>query len=109
MIPGYGQLVYDHVKHSMGAQCTLNGCRINKVRAKRPIGYIVAWLLLSRDRNHARTPTLHKGLKLQQADGQPLSRQERAHAWEWALNQPALRPVFALEPGNPHDEPPTCL
>jgi hypothetical protein len=105
---GIGSLHFDPFNVSYGAHCGFHKqCRINRVCAKRPIGYLMAWLLAG-DPNIA--SSTHKDVKLQRGEGEPMSLDNRAMGREYFKSLPGSATWLAREPRPPtgeHSEPET--
>ena len=95
---GWGRLVLDPFANSLGAHCGNREhqlCRTNRVLGKRPVGYLVAWLLQC----GCPTATDHKDIKLDhQADG-PLSHAKRLQAQLRFQSLPGAHRILALGQG----------
>jgi hypothetical protein len=98
IIPGFGKVVYDEGERQLGAHCGCREhrpCRINKVLAKRPLGYLVGWLRIGHlYPNHA----LHDAAKTQQNPGQVLDLAARLAARRFLEEDPLYANLLALEP-----------
>lgn len=102
-VPGMGKLVFDEVARSFGAHCSLHPtCRVNRVVAKRPIGYLVAWL---RDGTRHTSRAGHFAARMERADGQALSLANRQAARNFALSLPSLSGALELEAPAPQGGP----
>lgn len=104
---GWGWLVVDPFSNSLGAHCgnkSHKNCKINRVFSKRPIGYLVAWLLNCRK---TATAEEHKRLKLDRIPDGPLSHAKRLQARLWIQAHPAAAHIMELEadPTDGNDEP----
>jgi hypothetical protein len=103
-LPEVGKLVFDPFSNSYGAHCNQPGhkqCRINRVVGKRPIGYLVAWLL---DGERHATAAQHKSAKMERDVGQPLSVQKRMDARAWFCSLQNSEEFLVREPDAPDGE-----
>lgn len=100
-----GKLVFDPYRLSYGAHCKEHrGCKINRVLSKRPVGYLVAWLVAS---DQYGTEAEHKAAKSLSGPGQPLSLQCRQDARSYFASLPGAQAWLDREgpPKDGEDEP----
>ena len=91
-----GTIVYDVAAGNLTAYCRCNHgmCRLSRVLWKRPIGFLVAWLLDGH--NHA-TQEQHRAAKRAVGEGEAMDFQHRQGARELVRGLPDLGPLLLLE------------
>ena len=86
---------------SIAAHCDLHGCRVNRVVAKQPVGYLAARL---ESQNDYATREEHMQARLDRSDMGPLSIEKRRAARDRVRADPALSSIFVWEGGG-HEAP----
>lgn len=96
---GIGKIVHDPYSNSYAAHCLGRDhgphCRINRVCRKRPVGYLVAWLL---DEERHRTASEHKAARLDRSESSSVSYEKRVAARSWFSTLEGSNVVLAREP-----------
>ena len=102
---GGGRIVHNVEAASSAAHCDVHGslCRINRVIAKRPMGYLLAWLAAT-DKFTSRQAHMAARLDRLRVDD-TCSLPNRARSRTLGEAMPALAPAFALEPSAPDGQP----
>ena len=86
----FGALVLDASKGSLGAHCSRHGgstCRANKVIKRKPLGFLVAWLMAGHSDPHCNTCGLHADKK--DRIRSDVSYADRVRARNWLLERRA--------------------
>ena len=97
-----GWIVYDEMNQQLDAHCGVNShlldpkkkCHVHMVLKKRPMGYMVAWLLSGRQ--HCCRDD-HFAVRLERLDAGPCGYAARCRARSLAKTQPDLQVFFDLE------------
>lgn len=95
-----GFLVYDVTGRKFDAHCGcrshrgLPKCHIHRVISKRPLGYLIAWLIAGREEQSRGE---HFAMRLERGDDDPVGFAARVQARALAKSQSSLAMFFELE------------